>query len=95
MLSFAGIPPVAGFFAKYYVFIGAIKNDYTWLVLIAVLSSLIGVYYYFKVIITLFQPADRESVQLEMPSNFSLLLVIIVILTLVLGIAPGFVTYLI
>ena len=42
LLSFAGIPPIAGFFGKYYVFVAALKNDYTWLVLIGVLSSLIG-----------------------------------------------------
>ena len=45
MFSLAGIPPVAGFFAKYYLFYGALIGGYTWLVIIAVMSSLIGVYY--------------------------------------------------
>ena len=89
MLSMAGIPPVAGFFAKYYVFTGAVQSGYIWLVLIGVLSSLIGVYYYFRVIITMFLPADRESVQYNIPSVQSLILGLILILTLALGMAPS------
>ena len=95
MLSLAGIPPVAGFFAKYYVFTGALKSEYTWLVLIAVLSSLIGVYYYFKVIITIFQPADRDSVQLHFPVNQQAVLWIVLVLTLALGLVPGLLVFLI
>jgi NADH-quinone oxidoreductase subunit N len=88
LLSMAGIPPVAGFFAKYYVFTGALQNGYIWLVLIAVLSSLIGVFYYFKVIITMFQPADHDSVQYSFSISQSLLLVLILVLTLVIGLLP-------
>jgi NADH-quinone oxidoreductase subunit N len=92
MLSMAGIPPVAGFFGKYYVFTAALKSDYTWLVLLAVMSSLIGVYYYFRVIIAMYQPADRESVQLELSKTHVLVLGLAVALTLLLGLAPGFLT---
>jgi len=95
MLSLAGIPPVAGFFAKYYVFTGALKSDYTWLVMIAVISSLIGVYYYFKVIITIFQPADREAVLVEIPTHHNFILWVVMIITLALGIVPGLLIYLI
>ncbi len=91
LLSLAGIPPVSGFFAKYYVFTAALNADYTWLVLVAVLSSLIGVYYYFRVIISLFQPADKDSLQMEVLPVHHLVLWISLILTLALGIAPGFV----
>jgi NADH-quinone oxidoreductase subunit N len=54
LLSFAGIPPTGGFFAKYYVFSVALKNGYTWLVILAVVSSLISVYYYFRIISAMF-----------------------------------------
>ena len=90
LLSLSGIPPVAGFFGKYYVFTAALKSEYTWLVLLAVLSSLIGVYYYFKVIISMYQPADREAVQLEFSKMHYLVLLIAVLLTLFIGLAPGF-----
>lgn len=92
MLSLAGIPPVAGFFAKYYVFLSAIESGYTWLVLVGVLSSLIGVYYYFRIIITMFQPADRESTQIQFSNSQNAVLWLTVILSLILGFMPGFLT---
>jgi len=92
MLSLAGIPPVAGFFAKYYVFTSALKSDYIWLVGIAVISSLIGVYYYFKVIINMYLPADRDSVQYQIAPRHLIVLWITFAMTLLLGFAPGFLT---
>ena len=92
MLSLAGIPPVAGFFAKYYVFLSAIESGYTWLVLVGVLSSLIGVYYYFRIIIAMFQPADRESTQIQFSSSQNAVLWLTVLLSLILGFMPGFLT---
>lgn len=91
MLSMAGIPPVAGFFGKYYVFVSALNSDLTWLVLIAVLSSLIGVYYYFKVIIAMFQEPELENTAYYEKSSDLAVLYISGILTLLLGLAPQFV----
>lgn len=91
MLSMAGIPPVAGFFGKYYVFVTALNSDLTWLVLVAVLSSLIGVYYYFKVIIALFQEPELENTAYYEKSSDLAVLYIAGILTLLLGLAPQFV----
>lgn len=54
LLSLAGIPPLPGFFGKYMVFALAIENGYTGLVIVAIATSLIGVYYYFRVIIAMF-----------------------------------------
>jgi NADH-quinone oxidoreductase subunit N len=92
LFSMAGIPPVAGFFAKYYVFTGALASGYLWLVMIAILSSLIGVYYYFRVIITMYQHADRESVQLSINPAQILVLGLALILTLVIGLVPAILT---
>jgi NADH-quinone oxidoreductase subunit N len=50
----AGIPPLAGFFAKYFVLINIIQNKSVLIAVIAILASLIGVYYYFKIIIAIF-----------------------------------------
>ncbi|MEP7171211.1 MAG: proton-conducting transporter membrane subunit, partial [Bacteroidota bacterium] len=90
ILSMAGIPPVAGFFAKYYIFYAALKSDLTWLVLIAVLSSLIGVYYYFKVIIAMYQSDGKENKNFLFEGINFLVLLLAGILTLAIGIAPGF-----
>lgn len=85
LLSLAGIPPVAGFFAKYYLFTGALQSRYTWLVLLAVVSSLIGVFYYFRVLYTLFQPGAESN---PLPSSHRLVMVITAILSLIIGVFP-------
>ncbi len=90
MLSLAGIPPLAGFFAKYYLFYGVIQSGYLWLVLVAVLSSLIGVYYYFRVIYTMFLPREEEDGVLpKISGGHKILLTIVAILSLLMGIFPG------
>ena len=53
-LSLAGIPPTAGFFAKYYLFTSAIDAGQMTLVLCAVIGSLLGVYYYFRPLMAVF-----------------------------------------
>jgi NADH-quinone oxidoreductase subunit N len=50
MFSLAGIPPLAGFFAKYFVFVAAIEANLFWLAIIGVLSSVVGAYYYIRII---------------------------------------------
>src|SRR4030088_1045615 len=50
MFSLAGIPPLAGFFAKWYVFVAAIKAGLFTLAVVGVLASVVGAYYYFTII---------------------------------------------
>src|SRR5882757_8271521 len=54
MFSLAGIPPLAGFFAKYYVFLGAIKAGLYGLAVIGVLASVVGAYYYLLIVKTMY-----------------------------------------
>lgn len=61
MISLAGLPPAAGFFGKFYLFTLAIDNGYLWSVIIAVVGSLISIYYYFKVIISMFGSSESAS----------------------------------
>jgi NADH-quinone oxidoreductase subunit N len=88
MLSLAGIPVTAGFFAKYYVFTALIGTSYKWLLILAVLTSCVGVYYYFKVIIAMYfkKPETEEPLQFEL--GHALLLGIATMVTLVLGLMP-------
>jgi NADH-quinone oxidoreductase subunit N len=58
ILSMAGIPPLAGFMAKYFIFANAISDGYLGLVLFAIAMSLVGVYYYFKIVIAMFLQED-------------------------------------
>jgi len=90
LLSLAGIPPTAGFFAKYYIFTAAFQSGYGWLVLIAILASLIGVYYYFRIIIAMyFKEASGSTIEVSM--NHKLLFIITILLTIALGLLPDFV----
>jgi NADH-quinone oxidoreductase subunit N len=50
LFSLAGIPPLAGFFAKFYVFLAAIKAGLYTLAVIGVLSSVVGAYYYLNIV---------------------------------------------
>lgn len=55
MLSLAGIPPVAGFFAKYYLFLSLISANLWYLAVIGILNSAISVFYYLRVIVIMFR----------------------------------------
>jgi len=54
MFSLAGIPPFAGFFGKYYVFLSAVKADMTWLAIVGVLTSLVSAYYYLRIVVLMY-----------------------------------------
>lgn len=54
MFSLAGIPPFAGFFGKYMLFYAAIQGGYTWLTIVAVVSSVISVYFYLGLIVKMY-----------------------------------------
>ncbi len=88
--SLAGIPLTAGFFGKFYVLYAAAKGHYFWLVALALANAIIGIYYYYKVIIAAFfkEPADlNKSVQISIV--YKLALGTITILIFVLGIYPS------
>lgn len=91
MLSLASIPPLAGFFAKYFMFRTALENGYIWIVLIAVINSLIGVYYYFRVMVSMFsKEPDQEEIYVK--GSYKAVLIVGALLLLVLGIFPNLIT---
>ena len=90
LLSLAGIPPTAGFFAKYYIFTSSFMAGNVWLVFVAIIASLIGVYYYFRIIIAMyFKEGAHEHISLEM--THKLLLIVITVAIIALGICPDFI----
>ncbi len=91
MLSLAGIPPTAGFFAKYYVFLTAINHGNTLLVLLAVIAALIGIYYYFRVIIAMYFKPEQQLVPIQVGPLHRTVLIITTVLTLLLGLFPNLV----
>lgn len=91
MLSLAGIPVTAGFFAKYFVFTTVIGTHYQWLLILAVITSAVGAYYYLKIIIAMYFKEDEKGSSVTMEGSNKMVIVLTTILTLVLGLAPGMV----
>ncbi len=91
MLSLAGIPVTAGFFAKYFVFSTMIGTSYKWLLILGVITSAVGAYYYLKVIIAMyFRKPDTEAKHPVEGSN-TFIIVLASVLTIVIGVVPGFI----
>ncbi len=92
MFSLAGVPPAAGFFGKFYVFIAAVQaHEYT-LAAIGLVVSVIGAAYYLKIIYTMyFQPSKREypTDVWSFSPGANVALVICAIATLLFGVLPG------
>ncbi len=91
--SLAGLPPTAGFLAKFYILKSTVESGYVWLALIAVTNAIIGIFYYFKVLIAIyFKEAEDQSLSLIASSlAYKIVAVLLVIGILVLGIFPDLV----
>jgi NADH-quinone oxidoreductase subunit N len=91
MFALAGVPPFAGFFGKYYVFLAAIKSQMTWLAVIGVLASLVSAYYYLRVVVLMYFREGHADVSFK-PSRAALAVVVVcAVAVLVLGLFPSFI----
>jgi len=91
MLSLTGIPPLAGFMAKYYLFVTAIEMNYLWLVLIAIGGSAVSVAYYFKPIVAMYLK-EPTGIKLNAGKPYQTHLVFMTILVILLGLMPFLLT---
>jgi NADH-quinone oxidoreductase subunit N len=91
LISLIGMPPAAGFMAKFYIFSGAVQHDLLWLVIIAVINSVISAYYYLRVVRVMWlgKPASEGKV----PSSGALRLALSLscLGVLLLGVIPGYI----
>jgi NADH-quinone oxidoreductase subunit N len=95
LLSLTGIPLTAGFQAKFYMLLAAVKDGHqVWLVILAVLCAAISAYYYFRVIQAMYFKEREETTSAvdEVSPAFKLLLVITAVLIIVLGMFPYLLT---
>src|SRR3954469_12504634 len=89
LLSLAGIPLTAGFFAKYYMLASLIKTGtYTWLVIAGVLFAAVSVYYYFRVIQAMYFK-DGNSLTEEISPSFKTGIILLAALIIIIGIFPS------
>ena len=92
LLSLTGIPLTAGFNAKLYMLLAALKNGHhLWLVILAVICAALSAYYYFKVIQAMYfkEPAADNDHQMDAPPSFKWLLIFTAAIIILLGILPG------
>jgi len=92
LLSLAGIPPTAGFFAKWFVFRAAIDGGLYWLAGLGFVNSVIGAYYYLRVLVYMYmrEPAAGAPVAIPMRSGYvTTALLVSAILVVVLGLTPA------
>jgi NADH-quinone oxidoreductase subunit N len=93
LFSLAGIPPLAGFFAKFYVFMAAIEAELYWLAVIGVLASVVGAYYYLRIVKIMYFDEPAESFE-RMPVELKVVLglsgVFILVYVLIAGPIGGY-----
>lgn len=89
MLSLAGFPPTLGFFGKYYLFLEAVRGGFTGLVVIAVLNSVVSVYYYLSPVVAMYFGKEGTEKISPAPQAVFAILWITFLGVLVLGLFPN------
>ena len=90
LLSLVGIPPLAGFVGKFYLFGAAVRAGFVWLAVLGVLNSAVAAYYYLRVIVTMYmQEPDEQSASVAPSFAGGLALTIAVIGVVLLGLMPA------
>jgi NADH-quinone oxidoreductase subunit N len=90
MFSLTGIPPTAGFIGKLYVFMSAINAGYTWLVLVAVVFSVISAYFYLRIIMYMYMKEPKIEVATSQSGTLVAALGVTTVAVLVIGVFPSF-----
>jgi len=88
LLSLAGIPPTAGFIAKFNVFHAALQAGYTGLALLGILASLLSLYYYLRPVIVMFLARERDLCLAPGDTSEHAVVVACLVLILLLGLYP-------
>jgi NADH-quinone oxidoreductase subunit N len=89
MFSMTGIPPTVGFWAKLFVLQAALATGYVWLVVTAVLFSVIGAFYYLRVVKLMYFDAPTDTHSIEAYAEVRALMSVNGLAIIVLGLAPG------
>ena len=89
MFSLAGIPPLAGFFGKLYVFLAAIQAGLVPLAVIGVLASVVGAYYYLRIVKVMYFDEAREALDQPIGREFALVVGVTAVLNVVFCLDPS------
>lgn len=91
LISLAGVPPTAGFWAKFEVFSAAVGAGHTWLVVVAVLASAAAAFFYLRLIVLMFLQESKEWMARAEPTvpATGIVLVVVALVIVVAGVLPG------
>jgi NADH-quinone oxidoreductase subunit N len=88
LLSLGGIPPTAGFIGKWYIFSAAVQEGHYWLAVIGVLTSVISVFFYLRIVVMMYMTEGTEILRPRVPAAAMAALALAVIAVFYLGILP-------
>jgi NADH-quinone oxidoreductase subunit N len=90
LLSLGGFPPLGGFVAKWYVFSAAVAAGYYWLAVIGVLTSVVSVFFYLRIVVMMYMTdVDRDVEVPAVPRIAGAALVVSAIAVFYLGVLPA------
>jgi NADH-quinone oxidoreductase subunit N len=88
MFSLAGIPPFAGFFAKFYVFLAAIEAQLYLLAVIGVVTSVVGAFYYIRIVKVMFFDEPKAPFE-RLPAELTAVVILTGLFVIVFGLVPA------
>ena len=88
MFSLTGIPPMAGFVGKFYIFKSAVQAGLVWLAVVGVLFSAVSAYFYLRIIMIMYMKEPKGSFELTTSPSLALALAISVTAVIVIGVYP-------
>lgn len=91
MFSLSGVPPLAGFFGKLFVFKAAVDGGYAWLAAVAMLNSAVAAYYYLRITVAMYleEPTGETLTEAPARTTINIGLAVAAIFTVVIGLYPG------
>jgi NADH-quinone oxidoreductase subunit N len=95
MFSLVGLPPFAGFIGKYLLFKSAIEGGFLWLTIVAIVASMISIYYYIRIIIEMYFSQEESTITVVNLQYNKVVLIICAAALIVLGVFPNFILNLI
>lgn len=91
MFSLTGVPPTAGFIVKFNIFLQAIKAGFTWLVIIAVLFTVVSAYYYLRIVMYMYMKEPIKSPKAFNYRELEIAIMLCALGVLILGVLPVYI----
>ena len=89
LFSLAGIPPLAGFFGKFYIFLAVIEQKMYFLAIVGLIATVISAFYYLRIIKVIYFDEEKEKYDTEQHFGLKVSLAITTFITLLFFIFPG------